>query len=100
MGDPIYAASRAIAAAAALVSVFWLQAAMLHKFGGSARWQRQMNLGTGAAVLLLVAAMAVYMIAHGQRALKALPRAEHSADKTDLHTAQCGQTRLRHNKSL
>ncbi len=100
LGDPIYAASRAIAMAAALVSVFWLQAAMLHKFGGSARWQRQMNLGTGAAVLLVVAAMAVYMIAHGQRAPKALPRAEHSADKTDRRTVQCGQTRLRHNKSL
>lgn len=70
--NPVYSAAKALALAAALVSMFFLQASMLAAFGDGGAWQRQMSVATGGCVFLLIAAMALYMIRRGTRLLRAI----------------------------
>ena len=72
-GSPAYSAAKAISLASAAVSVLTLENAMLTAFGQeSSRLFRQIMLGvTGAGVALFVIGMAVYMIAHADKNLRA-----------------------------
>lgn len=70
--DPVFSAAKALALAAALVSMFFLQASMLAAFGDGGAWQRQMSMTTGGCVFLLIAAMALYMIRRSTRLLRDL----------------------------
>ena len=52
----------------ALMSILALQTAMLAQFGeGDAAFRQVMNLATGAAVTLLSAALAVFLIVYAAR---------------------------------
>ena len=77
-GNLLHTAGKNIALASALVSVFFLQTAMLASFGGDPAWRTQMNLGTGAAVFLLVTGMSCFMIRGG-----AAGRGEAVREETD-----------------
>lgn len=68
--DPVCSAAKALTLAAALVSMFFLQASMFAAFGDGAAWQRQMSMATGGCVFLLIAAMALYMIRRSTRLLQ------------------------------
>ncbi len=70
--NPLYTASKVIALATALVSIFFLQTAMFAAFGDGAAWQKPMNIGTGAGVFVLVAVLSLLMIRHGSRSIAAL----------------------------
>lgn len=69
--SPVYSASKAIALAAACVSMLTLESTMLTTWGGEDPiFRRIMVASTGAVVSLLIIAMAVYMIAHGSREIQ------------------------------
>nr|WP_326185884.1 hypothetical protein [uncultured Oscillibacter sp.] len=68
--NPVYSAAKALALAAALVSIFFLQASMFAAFGDGGAWQRQMSMATGGCVFLLIALMALFMIRRGARLLR------------------------------
>jgi len=68
--NPIYSAGRALSLATALVSLLFLQTALLTAFGDGGTWQHAMNMATASGVFWLVACMAVWMIKTGGRALK------------------------------
>ncbi|WP_343208589.1 hypothetical protein [Anaerolentibacter hominis] len=68
--NPVYSAAKAITLAAALVSMFSLQTAMLSEFGASPSFQRQMNILTGLGVFIMTATMALYMILRGSCAVR------------------------------
>lgn len=69
--SPVYSASRAIALATALVSLFSLTAAVLAALGGATTpLRRLLGEGTGLVVLLAIAAMAVLMLRRSGRALR------------------------------
>ncbi len=70
--NPIYFASKVLALATALVSLFFLQASMFAVFGDGSPWQKGMTMGTGAVVFLLIAGMALRMIWTGHRSIAAL----------------------------
>ena len=73
--SPVYSASKAISLAAALVSMLTLESTMLTTFGGetmTAIEQKWMLGVTGAAISLLIVAVAIYMIALGTKKLKQL----------------------------
>ena len=74
-GSPAYSAAKAISLASAAVSMLTLENAMLTAFGQeSSEFFRQIMLGaTGLAVVLFVIGMAVYMISHADRNLRAKP---------------------------
>lgn len=74
--SPAYSASKAIALAAALVSVLTLESTMLTTFGGTmSALERKWMLGaTGGAISLLIVAMAIYMIAISTKKLKELSK--------------------------
>lgn len=69
--NPVYTASKLLALAAGLVSLFFLQMSLLAAFGSGEVWERAMNMATGAAVFLLVLGMAVYMMKKGAQNLRA-----------------------------
>ena len=73
--SPVYSASKAISLAAALVSMLTLESTMLTTFGGetmTAIEQKWMLGVTGAAISILIVAVAIYMIALGTKKLKQL----------------------------
>ena len=72
--DPIRGASRNLKLTEAWMSLFFLQAAMLSVFDGTAEFQNLMNSLTGGAVCILVVFGAVGMIVHGYRRKKSLER--------------------------
>lgn len=72
LNNPIYSASKMLALAAALVSLFFLQTSMFAVFGDGSEWQRYMNISTGFFVFLLIAGIAIFMIVTGRRAISKL----------------------------
>lgn len=73
IGSPVYSASKAIALASACVSMLTLESTMLTAFGGETTdlITRRIFLGaTGAAVSLIILAMAVSMITRANQQLK------------------------------
>lgn len=70
--NPVYSASKALALAAAFVSMFFLQTSMFAAFGDGSVRQRYLNMGAGGCVFLLIAAMALFMIRRGGRSIQAL----------------------------
>lgn len=72
LNNPIYSASKMLALAAALVSLFFLQTSMFAVFGDGSKWQRYMNIGTGSFVFLLITSIAVFMIITGKKAISKL----------------------------
>ena len=69
--NPVFMTGKVYALASALVSIFFLQASLLSAFGDGGSWQRAMNAGTGAAVFVLIAVMAIGMMMTGMKAEKA-----------------------------
>ncbi len=67
--NPVYSAGKILSLAGALVSVFFLQTAMLSAFGTGESWQRYINIGTNTAVSLVIVGMALFMIRRGNRAV-------------------------------
>lgn len=65
---PVHDAVRVLSLTAALVSLFFLQTAMLAMFGEGESWHGLMSLLTGGGVFLLVLAMAVTLIRKRPRA--------------------------------
>ena len=76
--SPVYSASKAISLTAACVSMLTLESTMLTTWGEgeSPLFRRLMLAATGAAVLIFVITMAVYMIVQGSRGLKRLKEEE------------------------
>ena len=72
--SPAYSAAKAISLVSAIVSMLTLENAMLTTFGAQngERFQQIMLGATGVGVLLIVHAVALYMIFHAQKKLKAL----------------------------
>ena len=58
----IYTASKVLALASSLVSLFFLQTAMLALFGDGAAWERLMNLLTGGAVHAIIVYLAILLL--------------------------------------
>lgn len=68
---PVFSAAKALNLDGALMSILALQTAMLAQFGeGDAVFRQMMNLATGAAVTLLSAAIAVFLIVHAAKACR------------------------------
>lgn len=72
--NPIYSASKILAFATAIVSLFSLQTAMITAFGESGAYQRMMNLCTGLGVFVTAAVLALFMIRRAKRAIAELSR--------------------------
>ena len=72
--SPVMSAAKAVSLASALVSVFALETAMLSQFGQERDplFRRIMTSATGAGVCAFILGMAVVMIIHATRRLKAL----------------------------
>ena len=70
--SPVFSAAKVIGFTAAMVSMLTLETTMLTVFGeeGNLEFDRMMKCATGAAVLLTVLIMAVYMIVRSTRELK------------------------------
>ena len=58
----VYTASKILALASSLVSLFFLQAAMFRVFGDGGAWQQTMNLATGGAVYLIILVLAAQLL--------------------------------------
>lgn len=58
----VYTASKILALASSLVSLFFLQTAMFRVFGDGGAWQQTMNLATGGAVYLIILVLAVQLL--------------------------------------
>lgn len=74
--SPLMSAARVISLASALVSILSLETAMLTAFGepGTDSFRQLMTAMTGAAVCILVLAMAIYMIIHSTKEIKKLKK--------------------------
>ncbi len=74
--SPLMSAARVISLAAALVSVLSLETAMLTAFGepGTEAFRQIMTAITGAAVCLLILALAFYMIIHSTKEINRLKK--------------------------
>lgn len=68
--DPILSASKALALAAAAISIYSLQSAMISAFGDSERFRLVMGSCVGAGVFVLITAISVVMIVKGTRAIR------------------------------
>lgn len=70
--SPVYSAAKSISLASAAVSMLTLETAMLTAFGQESGelFRRVMLSATGAAVILFIQGMAVYMILNANRKLK------------------------------
>ncbi|MBQ8038613.1 MAG: hypothetical protein IJ274_01830 [Lachnospiraceae bacterium] len=78
--SPLMSAARVISLASALVSILSLETAMLTAFGapGTDSFRQLMTALTGAAVCLLILAMAIYMIIHSTKKIKKLKKEVHT----------------------
>lgn len=65
--EPVYLAAGALSLASALVSLFFLQVALLAAFGDGGDWEHYMNIATGAAVYLAIMGMAVFLLRAGRK---------------------------------
>lgn len=76
-GSPVYSAAKAISLASATVSVLTLENALLTAYGQESgeMFRRIMLGGTGAAVILVVQGVALYMIVNASRQLRRAPGA-------------------------
>lgn len=74
--DPILSAGKALALAAAAISIYSLQSAMISQFGDSEEFRRIMSNCVGAGVFVLITAVSVYMIGKGTRAIRLAAGAE------------------------
>lgn len=72
INNPVFSAAKILDLAVAVMSIFALQTAMFLQFGGTASFQRIMNMITGGTVCLFVFGMAVFMIIHAEKELKKL----------------------------
>lgn len=74
--SPIFSATKGVSLAAAVVSMLTLETALLSAFGDARALSLRgpITLLTGVAVCMVVLVIAVYMIVHSTRALKALRR--------------------------
>lgn len=74
--SPLMSAARFISLASALVSILSLETAMLTAFGepGNDSFRQTMTAITGAAVCLLVLALAIYMIVHSTKEINRLKK--------------------------
>lgn len=74
--SPLMSAARVISFASALVSILSLETAMLTSFGqeNSSSFRQIMTALTGAAVCLLVLALAIYMIIHSTKEINKLKK--------------------------
>lgn len=72
--SPVMSATKAVSLAAALVSVFALETAMLSQFGQERDllFRRMMTTATGAGICAFILSMATVMIIHATRRLKML----------------------------
>lgn len=70
--NPILSATKVPNFAAALMSLFALQTAMLTKFGADSNFSRSMNTAAGAGVTVLTVGMSAFMVFRGNRALNEL----------------------------
>lgn len=73
--NPIHSASKILSLVTALVSLFFLQTAMLAVFSSDGPWQRRMNLWTGILVYTIISGTALYMIGRGSRAIRRMKKA-------------------------
>lgn len=78
--NPILSAAKRLSLAAALVSVYTLQTAMLNTFGSDAEFRQLMNILTGGAVNVIIIAMAVLMIIKANKKLTALTQTQGADD--------------------
>ena len=74
--DPILSAGKALALAAAAISVYSLQSAMISKFGDSEEFRQIMGNCVGAGVFVLITAVSAYMIGKGTKAIRLAAEAE------------------------
>jgi len=58
----VYTASKILALASSLVSLFFLQTAMFRVFGDGGAWQQTTNLATGGAVYLIILVLAAQLL--------------------------------------
>ena len=58
----VYTASKILALASSLVSLFFLQTAMFRVFGDGGAWQQTMNLATGGVVYLIILILAAQLL--------------------------------------
>lgn len=72
LNSPVLSASKAICLAAALVSIYSLQTAMLTKFGGEDGFPTIMNALTGAAVCTMVLGMGIFMVIKANKEISIL----------------------------
>lgn len=76
--SPVYSASKAVSFSAACVSMLTLESTMLNTFGTEADGEFNMTMlaWTGAAVVVIILIMAVYMIVRSTKQLGELKRAD------------------------
>ena len=68
--NPLYSAAKALSLATAIVSLYFMQTAMLRQFGEDAAFQHTMNALSGGAAALLVLGIAIAMIWADRKAKK------------------------------
>lgn len=78
-------AVKAISLAAALVSMLSLETAMISAFGedNGPMFRKIMTASTGAAVFVLILAMAVFTIWHSTKEIQKIKRQQINADETE-----------------
>lgn len=79
--SPVLAASKAVTLVTALVSVLFLETAMISQFGdsGDASFRQLMTGVTGYVVCLTVLVMAIYMMIHATGRIRAMRADSHGA---------------------
>ena len=79
--SPVMSAAKVISLASALVSMLSMETAMLNAFGteNGSEFRQLMTALTGAAVCLMILAMAIYMIVHGTKEIKKIKGASHGS---------------------
>lgn len=67
--QPIHSAAKMLNFACALMSIFTLQSSMISVFGNDEVFRKNMNIGTGCGVFILVFGLAIYMIRRANKLL-------------------------------
>lgn len=70
ISNPLYIATKCLSMVNALVSVFFLQVAMLAEFGDGALWQKNINIMTGRGVYIISAMLAFYLFINARKSIK------------------------------
>lgn len=70
ISNPLYLATKVLSMVNALVSVFFLQVAMLAEFGDGNLWQRNMNIMTGRGVYISSTILAFYLFINASKNIK------------------------------